>query len=351
MTEAVSRRSADVALGTPGRRLGVVFLCVAAVTLGGARIHAQAQAPASSAFDGDVPTALVELDGAALFRVRGVSAYPAEVRAAAVEARIAAAAADPAISPDSIQIVPVGDSLRIVANGQLLAAVVDADAALEGVSKTDLAAVHLQRIKQAIADYRAARSAPALWRAAVRTLIATVILVGLVVALLSFWRWFDGMVRRRVAARIRTVGIQSFEVVRAEQMRRLLQTLLFAFRALVLMTIVLVYLGVVLADWPWTKGIAHGVAGFALGPLRTIGGGLLANVPRLVFLAVLFVVIRVALRLIRLFFESVGGGVVTLGSFDREWAQPTYKLIRLAVVAFGIVVAYPYIPGSQSDAF
>jgi small-conductance mechanosensitive channel len=139
--------------------------------------------------------------------------------------------------------------------------------------------------------------------------------------------------------------------VRAEQMRGLLQTLLFAARALVLLTIGLLYLGTVLADWPWTKGAAHDVAGFALGPLRTIGGGILANVPRLVFLAVLFVVIRVALRLIRLFFESVGSGTVTLGNFDADWAQPTYKLIRLAVVAFGIVVAYPYIPGSQSEAF
>jgi len=32
-------------------------------------------------------------------------------------------------------------------------------------------------------------------------------------------------------------------------------------------------------------------------------------------------------------------------------ALPTYKIVRFALVAFGIVVAYPYLPGSQSDAF
>ena len=31
--------------------------------------------------------------------------------------------------------------------------------------------------------------------------------------------------------------------------------------------------------------------------------------------------------------------------------MPTYKIARLAVVAFGLIVAYPYIPGSQSAAF
>ena len=55
--------------------------------------------------------------------------------------------------------------------------------------------------------------------------------------------------------------------------------------------------------------------------------------------------------MIRLFFEAVGRGTVTLGGFDAEWAQPTYKIVRVAVVAFGLIVAYPYIPGSQSEAF
>src|SRR6185295_4417653 len=31
--------------------------------------------------------------------------------------------------------------------------------------------------------------------------------------------------------------------------------------------------------------------------------------------------------------------------------QPTYKILRLAVVAFAVVVAYPYIPGAGSAAF
>jgi small-conductance mechanosensitive channel len=44
-------------------------------------------------------------------------------------------------------------------------------------------------------------------------------------------------------------------------------------------------------------------------------------------------------------------GRVTLGRFDPEWAQPTYKIVRVAIVAFGLIVAYPYIPGSQSAAF
>jgi small-conductance mechanosensitive channel len=88
-----------------------------------------------------------------------------------------------------------------------------------------------------------------------------------------------------------------------------------------------------------------------LAPIRFIVGGLLENLPDLFFLAVLILIARYLLRLARLFFASVGSGEVEIGQFDPAWADPTYKLVRLAIVALTLVVAYPYIPGSNSAAF
>ena len=65
----------------------------------------------------------------------------------------------------------------------------------------------------------------------------------------------------------------------------------------------------------------------------------------------LFFVVRVALRIVRLFFEAVGRGDVTLAGFDAEWAEPTFNMVRIAIVAFALIVAYPYIPGSSTAAF
>jgi small-conductance mechanosensitive channel len=55
--------------------------------------------------------------------------------------------------------------------------------------------------------------------------------------------------------------------------------------------------------------------------------------------------------LTRLYFESIDRGTITLARFDRDWAVPTYKIARLLVIIFAAVVAYPYIPGSSSEAF
>jgi small-conductance mechanosensitive channel len=82
-----------------------------------------------------------------------------------------------------------------------------------------------------------------------------------------------------------------------------------------------------------------------------MGIGLLESLPGIVFVAVLAIVTRYVLKLTRLYFESIERGTVTLDRFDREWALPTYKIARLLVIAFAVVVAYPYIPGSNSEAF
>jgi small-conductance mechanosensitive channel len=44
-------------------------------------------------------------------------------------------------------------------------------------------------------------------------------------------------------------------------------------------------------------------------------------------------------------------GSAQLRGFDPEWARPTFRLVRAGVVVLFLVVIFPYIPGSQTDAF
>jgi len=310
-----------------------------------------AQEVPPQAIEAEIVTAPVTLDGVVLFHVRGVSSYSADKRADLISGRIAAAAADPVVRPEDVRVESIDNAIRIDAGDQTLMAVIEADARLEHVAATDLARAHASRIGQAIGNYRQARSPDALWRSGVRTATATLLLLMGTAVLIWFWRWFDGVLGRRMQARIHSVGIQSFEVMRAEQIRAALHNTLLVIRVILFSGLALVYAGYVLAQWPATHELSHGVAGLALDPLRTLMAGFVRNIPRLAFLAVLLILVRVILRVTRLFFEAVGRGTVRLGGFDREWAGPTYKLVRVGIVAFGLIVAYPHIPGSESDAF
>ena len=299
----------------------------------------------------ETATAAVEIDGATLFRVRGVSSLPAGERATAIRDRIVAVAADAGISPDSIRTLNVDGAWRILAGDRLLMAVVDADAALDQVNAADLAVGHAQRIRTAIVEYREARSEAALERDVINIAIATVIIVIVVGLMIWTTRRVDRYLTDRLQARIKTVGIQSFEVIRAERIWNAFHTLVASARTGAIAVTLLLYAGYVLGQLPWTHGLSRNMIAFATAPLRVIGAGLVAQIPSLVFLAVLFIIVRIVLRLARLFFDAVGRGTVTLDNFDAEWADPTYKIARILIVAFGLIVAYPYIPGSQSEAF
>jgi small-conductance mechanosensitive channel len=323
----------------------LVALTIAGMLAAGGRVYAQEPA----AVEGEVVTAPVEIDGQVLFNVRGVTSYPAATRAGLIQSRIIAIAHDRTVPADAVRVDDSQGIVRIVAREHAIMMVADADAALEQVSRDSLASAHALRVRQAVIDYRQARTASALWRALGRTLVAGIILAIAVGVVAWFWRWADRQLRRRLP--IQSVGIQSFEFVGADRIWAALHSGLLALRTVILLVTAFVFLTYALGQWPWTRSLSGQMIDFALDPLQVLGRGLVGNIPRIVFLIVLFLVLRLALRAIRLFFDAVGRGTVEMKRFDPEWAQPTYKIVRFALIAFGLIVAYPYIPGSQSEAF
>jgi len=57
------------------------------------------------------------------------------------------------------------------------------------------------------------------------------------------------------------------------------------------------------------------------------------------------------MKLTKLFFSGISQGTITFMNFDRDWAIPTYRIVKILIIIFSVVIAYPYIPGSESDAF
>jgi small-conductance mechanosensitive channel len=297
------------------------------------------------------PTAPVALDGVTLFRVRGTSAYPAERRASEIAGRIAALASDRTVPAESVQVreTPLGSEL--VASGRRLLAVVDADAQLEGVRRQVLAEVYRGRVAEAVEKFRHDREGAVLWPNAARA-------VGALLALaLVLWLGRQGLrliratLDRRYRSRIRTVQLGTVEIVRAEHLWQGLHRALGFVATLIALVAAYLCIDYVLLLFPWTRALGNNLSTILLGPLATLGAGVLRFIPDLVFLVILALLVRALLRVVRLFFRRVGDGTLTLSGFEAEWAQPTDRIVRLLVIAFALVIAYPHIPGSGSEAF
>jgi len=300
---------------------------------------------------GDVHLAPVVIDGETLFSVRGVTAYPAERRAREITDRILAIAANKNIDARSLTLDDQPGITWILAGGQRVMGVLDEDAAIEQISRKRLGEVYRTRIGEAIAAHRRDRQPGVLWFHALYTLGATLALLIVAYVCRRIVTHLRVSLEQRYHARIQGLQDRAFHIVKAEQIWRALTGILNFLWAVGLLVIVYFYLQYVLTLFPWTRALAMSLLAIAIDPLRTMGLGLLSLIPNLVFLAILVLVTRYLLKLIRLFFDGVAGGTVTLRDFDPDWAWPTYRLIRLLVMAFAVVVAYPYVPGSQSDAF
>lgn len=325
------------------------FLVVLVTMLTAGGLVAQEAGPVPNA--GTPETAEVEIDGKVLFTLRGISSFPAKERAASVRKRILDAARDKSVTIEALHVEELEETSRILAGDTMLLTLFDVDAELEGVSRQLLAQTHTQRISAVITSFRADRSRPRLARNVLSALVATLVLIFSLWALNRLNRILNKWADRRLRKSISDIASKSFHLLHAGQLWRLLAGTLHLLYVVVSVTLIYSYLNGVLGLFPWTRPFAVTLLGLVLDPLRSLGMGLLNALPDLMFLVILVFVVRFILRLILAFFKGVENGRIRFESFDADWAMPTFKIVRVMVIAFSLVIAYPYIPGSDSMAF
>jgi small-conductance mechanosensitive channel len=112
-----------------------------------------------------------------------------------------------------------------------------------------------------------------------------------------------------------------------------------------------VYVGLAFTAVPMTKGYALAAIDYLLEPLRTLWQGFLASVGDLIFIAVVVVLVHYLMKGLRWALSEAAAGKLVIPGVSPDWAMLLYKAVRIAVVAMAGVVVYPYIPGSQTEAF
>ena len=330
-------------------RLAHILFCTLVMATA-SPLFAQQPAPAEEATS-RFATAAVTVDGKTLFQVRGVSAFPAEERADRIRRRIIEVAKDASLDPAGIAVTEAEDRSTLTIGGEQIFAVVNADEAMEGVDRSLLAQVYRERIVKAIRDYRADRSPANLLRNGLFALGVTAIAALLFWALRLLFRWLDTWSEKHIRKGVQDLESKSHHLVQANAVWRLVGAALRLLRTVAYLVLAYFFLNTVLGLFPWTRPVARVLFRLVLDPLASLWHGFVASLPNLAFLVVLYIVVRYLLKLTRAFFKSIERGRIKPEKFDPDWAEPTFKIVRVLIVAFSLVLAYPYIPGSESAAF
>jgi small-conductance mechanosensitive channel len=313
-------------------------------------IEEQTQVAADNKIDG-FP---VVLDGKTLFLVRqGVGSFSAEDRANAITNRLETIARDDSIPIESLKIVsePENDVTYLYLDKEVILTVTPQDARAYRTPRDELAKEAFQRIKVALEQYRKDRSPAQLVQDLIYTALSTLALLIVFFSAIRVSGRIFPRIRNWIQSRIPGLRIQNFEIVSSRTISRLCLRIMQLIRLFIFLIIIYVYISFVLSLFPWTKTFSQNISSYFFQSLEFIFNGIASYLPNIFILALIIVITYYILRWIKPFFTAIEMGNLVIPGFYADWAQPTYKLLLILIIALAAVVAFPYLPGFDSPAF
>jgi small-conductance mechanosensitive channel len=180
---------------------------------------------------------------------------------------------------------------------------------------------------------------------------------GLVVGALLLWmisRAHKRFVERLAGVaeqKITQSGFADVSSLRASRLLEFQRGLMTSIAVVLGLLVVYGTLTFVLRRFPYTRPWGESMRGFLVSTFETIGGGIVHAIPGLFTVVVIFVITRFVSRLMGFWFKAVEEGRVQTRWIYPETSQTTRRLAAIILWLFAIVVAYPYMPGSGTEAF
>lgn len=106
-----------------------------------------------------------------------------------------------------------------------------------------------------------------------------------------------------------------------------------------------------LSFFPGTHDVTAGLINKLRAMLIEAGETVIGYLPNLFTLLLIVVLTRYTLKLLRFFHDGINHKRIKVAGLHQELTGPTFQLLRFLILAFALVAAYPYLPGSDSPVF
>jgi len=242
------------------------------------------------------------------------------------------------------QLVMIDDQLAFVVTG----------ADVDPLRQEDVKAAATKaarQLEQVIAENREARDLNLLLRALGISGIATLV-YGLMVWLAVRVRvWLDKLLVSSVETRVRHLKIGGTQIIEGHQLVPFLQRVLKALRWLVVLLLTYEWLSFLLSRFPYTRAWGERLNDYLLNVLGVILQSIVGAIPGLGVALSIFVVARVFIGFLGRFLERMVRAGTPISWLSPETMPTTRRLFSIAIWLFAVAMAYPYLPGAETDAF
>ncbi|RXM44851.1 mechanosensitive ion channel family protein [Flavobacterium sp. YO64] len=279
-----------------------------------------------------------------------VGSFSAENRAKAITEKIRKLYEDSLFDSDSLVIIPSDISQDIVYKDDfIIMSILDVDAKAENQTPEFIAKRNLSLIKKAVIYQNENYSMLP------KRLGYTALLILIIGSIL----YFVGKLFNRVKLYILKNSDKYFKgfnynniKILSPQKQQALGMQLYGFvKGIILVLIVYLSLPLLFSIFPATEAYTTTLLRWILTPAKSAVMGFVDFLPSLVTIIVIVVIFRYTIKVIKFFFEEIKKENIKIDGFYNDWAMPTFNIVRFLLLAFMVVIIFPYLPGSESPIF
>ena len=145
--------------------------------------------------------------------------------------------------------------------------------------------------------------------------------------------------------------IKGYTLLNVHQSKRILLFLTRVLQVLLVVFQLFISLPLLFSIFPETEKFTWNMINYVWAPLRDMFVSFVFYFPNLVKICVILYVVRWLLKAINHMAIEIEAGRLKIDKFYKDWAQPTYQIVRIFVIAFTLIVIWPLLPGSDSGIF
>ncbi len=280
-----------------------------------------------------------------------VLGYTPQQRVEAVRGRLNRIADEPGADED-VTVRRIEDGMLIEVRGSGVFGITPADVnTLAGESMESVTQRAVTNLRAALRASREQRDLVANAWAAGAVAVATAVFLLLSWSLARATRWLGPRMQAATVALVGHLRVGGHVAFSPEPIGKVVRQMLLLGGWVVGLFLTYLYLVFSLARFPYTHPWGEQLKEFLLNVLGTVARGIAAAIPGLVFVTVIILIARVLTRAVAVFTARVESGRITLSWLDADTAVPTRRILNAVLWLFALAMAYPYLPGAQSEAF
>lgn len=147
------------------------------------------------------------------------------------------------------------------------------------------------------------------------------------------------------------LGAGASEVLRVGRIRRVVEVLDAVLRWGAALILAYTWLSFCLQRFPYTRPWGEELHRYLIDVVLNLGRGILGAIPGLVVAVIILLLARAAVGVLRSLFYRIEHGQLGVGWMSRDAAGPTRRVATWVVWIFALAMAYPYLPGAETEAF